>query len=131
MMDMGVEPFLLSSSLVGVLAQRLVRTLCEDCRVQRAATTAELQFLGEPRAVLYESTGCEACSHSGYRGRTGIYELVVVDDTIRQLIHDQVSEQELTGYARRTAPGIREDGKAKVLAGITTVQEVLRVTLED
>jgi general secretion pathway protein E len=130
-MDMGVEPFLLSSSLVGVLAQRLVRTLCEDCRVQRAASAAELQFLREPSAVVFEAAGCEACSHTGYRGRTGIYELVVVDDTIRQLIHDQVSEQELTGYARRMSPGIREDGKAKVLAGITTVQEVLRVTLED
>ncbi len=131
MMDMGVEPFLLSSSLVGVLAQRLVRTLCPDCREQRPANAAELQFLREPSALVYDAKGCDACSHSGYKGRTGIYELVVVDDTIRQLIHDQVSEQELTGYARRTSPGIREDGKNKVLAGITTVQEVLRVTLED
>ena len=131
LMDMGVEPFLLSSSLVGVLAQRLVRTLCEDCRVQRPATPAELQFLREDEAMVYEANGCETCSQSGYRGRTGIYELVVVDDTIRQLIHDRVSEQELTGYARRISPGIREDGKAKVLAGVTTVQEVLRVSLED
>ena len=131
MRDMGVEPFLLSSSLVGVLAQRLVRTLCPECREQRPATTAELQFLKESSAIVYDAKGCEACSHSGYRGRTGIYELVVVDDTIRQLIHDQVSEQELTGYARRISPSIREDGKAKVLAGVTTVQEVLRVTLED
>jgi general secretion pathway protein E len=131
LMDMGVEPFLLSSSLVGVLAQRLVRTLCSECRTQRPATPAELQFLREPSAMVYDATGCEACSQSGYRGRTGIYEMVVVDDTIRQLIHDQVSEQELTGYARRTSPGIREDGKAKVLQGMTTVAEVLRVTLED
>ena len=81
--------------------------------------------------MVYEADGCEACQHSGYKGRTGVYELVTVDDTIRQLIHDQVSEQELAGYARRISPGIREDGKAKVLAGVTTVQEVLRVTLED
>lgn len=131
LMDMGVEPFLLSSSLVGVLAQRLVRTLCPDCREPRPATTAELQFLKETSATVYEAKGCDACSHSGYRGRTGIYELVVVDDTIRQLIHDRVSEQELTGYARRMGASIREDGKQKVLAGITTVQEVLRVSLEE
>jgi len=131
LMDMGVEPFLLSSSLVGVLAQRLVRTLCPDCRAQRQATAAELQFIREQSAIVFDAKGCEACGHTGYRGRTGIYELVVVDDTIRQLIHDQVSEQELTGYARRISPGIREDGKAKVLAGVTSVQEVLRVTLED
>jgi general secretion pathway protein E len=99
--------------------------------VQREANAAELQFLRESSAFVFESDGCDACSHSGYRGRTGIYELVVVDDTIRQLIHDQVSEQELAGYARRIAPPIREDGKAKVLNGSTTVQEVLRVSLED
>ncbi len=131
LMDMGVEPFLLSSSLVGVLAQRLVRTLCPECRIQRQATTAELQFLRESSALVFEAGGCELCSNSGFRGRTGIYELVIVDDTIRQLIHDQVSELELAGYARRISPGIREDGKAKVLNGITTVQEVLRVSLED
>lgn len=130
LMDMGVEPFLLSSSLVGVLAQRLVRTLCAECREQRPATTAELQFLGEPEAQVYDAKGCEACSQTGYKGRTGIYELVVVDDTIRQLIHDCVSEQELAKYARQHSPGIRDDGKEKVLAGTTTVQEVLRVSLE-
>ncbi len=131
LMDMGVEPFLLSSSLVGVLAQRLVRTLCPECRAQRPATAAELQFLREQSAIVFDAQGCEACGNTGYRGRTGIYELVIIDDTIRQLIHDQVSEQELTGYARRTSPGIREDGKDKVLRGITTVQEVLRVTLDE
>ena len=131
LMDMGVEPFLLSSSLVGVLAQRLVRTLCDECRKPRAATGAELQFLREQQATVFEAGGCDVCGHTGFRGRTGIYELVVIDDTIRQLIHDRVSEQELSGYARRVGPGIREDGKAKVLAGVTTVQEVLRVSLED
>ncbi len=131
LMDMGVEPFLLSSSLVGVLAQRLVRTLCPDCRVSRPADATELQFLGETSATVYESNGCDACGHTGFRGRTGIYELVVVDDTVRQLIHDRVSEQELTNYARTVCPSIREDGKAKVLAGITSVTEVLRVSLED
>ncbi|MEM9623264.1 MAG: type II secretion system ATPase GspE [Pseudomonadota bacterium] len=131
LMDMGVEPFLLSSSLVGVLAQRLVRQLCQDCRQQRQADSTELQFLREQSAIIYEAAGCDACGHTGFKGRSGIYELVSVDDTIRRLIHDQVSEQELAGYARRVGPSIRDDGKAKVLAGVTTVQEVLRVTLDE
>ncbi|HEX7036365.1 MAG TPA: type II secretion system ATPase GspE [Pseudomonadales bacterium] len=131
LVDMGVEPFLLSSSLVGVLAQRLVRVLCPDCKVSRPANAGELQFLRVPEAVIYEPTGCDQCQHSGYRGRTGIYELISIDDTMRQLIHDRVSEHEMTGYARRKSPSIRDDGRAKILAGITTVQEVLRVTLED
>jgi general secretion pathway protein E len=131
LIDMGVEPFLLSSSLVGMLAQRLVRVLCSECRVARSATKSELEFLQRDQAQVYEPRGCEACQHSGYHGRTGIYELVMVDETLRQLIHDRVSEQELSGYARRTSRGIRDDGKAKVLEGTTTVEEVLRVTLEE
>ena len=154
LMDMGVEPFLLSSSLVGVLAQRLVRALCVACRVQRPANPQELRFLGERESVsaellppgtsgrasqrrlaagtmVYEAPGCEACGHTGFKGRTGIYELVIVDDTIRKLIHDQVSEQELAGYARRLSPSIRIDGQEKVLSGVTTVQEILRVTLDE
>ena len=131
LMDMGVEPFLLSSSLVGVLAQRLVRTLCVNCRESRPANSAELAFLQEQKAVIYSASGCEACSHTGYRGRTGIYEMIEVDDNIRQLIHDRASEQELMRYARERSPSIREDGKRKVLAGVTTVNEVMRVSLGD
>ncbi|MEM6708771.1 MAG: type II secretion system ATPase GspE [Pseudomonadota bacterium] len=129
--DMGVEPFLLSSSLVGVLAQRLVRTLCPDCKAPRKATPSELRFLQEESATVYEPVGCDHCGHSGYRGRTGIYEVVVIDETMRQLIHDRVSEQEMAAYARTRTPGIRDDGKAKVLAGVTSVAEVLKVTLDD
>jgi general secretion pathway protein E len=131
LVDMGVEPFLLSSSLVGMLAQRLVRVLCSQCRVARPANRAELDFLQRTQAEVYEARGCEACQNTGYHGRTGIYELVMVDETLRQLIHDRVSEQELTGYARRHAPSIRDDGKSKILDGITTVAEVLKVTLEE
>lgn len=131
LMDMGVEPFLLSSSLVGCLAQRLVRVLCPDCRRQRSATQSELHFLAEASAIVFEARGCEQCGQSGYRGRTGIYELVVIDDAMRELIHDRSSEQHLVRHARRSCPGIREDGKSKILAGITSVQEVLRVTLEE
>ncbi len=132
--DMGVEPFLLSSSLVGVLAQRLVRVMCSDCKKAVTADSFECQFLDLDYArapTLYHPVGCEACGHSGYRGRTGIYELINVDEQIRTLIHDCASEQELTRYARQKYPSIRDDGKVKVLEGTTTVQEILRVTLED
>jgi general secretion pathway protein E len=134
LVDMGMEPFLLASSLVGVLAQRLVRVLCPDCREQTSADSFECQFLGidYTRAPqIYRAAGCEACSHSGYRGRTGIYELINVDDALRERIHDRSSEQDLTRLVRKTSPSIREDGRRKVLAGETTVQEVLRVTLEE
>ena len=90
-----------------------------------------MEFLQQASAQVYEAQGCESCQHSGFKGRTGIYELVSVDDTMRQLIHDQVSEQEMTAYVRRTTPSIRDDGKAKILGGVTSVQEVLRVTLEE
>ena len=130
LVDMGVERFLWSSSLVGVLAQRLVRVLCPDCKRARLATPTELKFLGTMKAQVWEPVGCDACGHSGYRGRTGIYELVPVDDVFRQMVHDEASEQELTRYVRRTHPGIRDDGIDKVLKGMTTVQEVVRVTID-
>jgi general secretion pathway protein E len=132
--DMGIEPFLLSSSLIGVLAQRLVRVLCPTCKVNYEADAAECEFLGIDAAQaprIYRAEGCTDCSHSGYRGRTGIYELVIVDDEMRGLIHERVGEQQLTRHARRFTPSIREDGRHKVLSGITSVAEVLRVTRED
>ena len=131
LMDMGVEPFLLSSSLTGILAQRLVRRLCDNCKKERPATTEELAFLKEARGVVFEGIGCESCARTGYSGRTGIYELVSIDEQMRKLIHDQSSEQDLANYARSKAPNIREDGKQKILNGTTTVQEVLRVTLDE
>ena len=81
--------------------------------------------------MIYQPSGCDSCAHTGYRGRTGIYELVLVDDELRQLIHDQASEQAMVDHVRGDAPTIQEDGRQKVLAGDTSIQEVLRVTLED
>ena len=132
--DMGIEPFLLSSSLLGSLAQRLVRVLCDDCKTPYQASASELEMLGLPAnesCTLYHPNGCEACNNQGYRGRTGIYELVLVDDTLRQLIHDRAGELELNRHARTRTSGIREDGWRKVLDGHTSVEEVLRVTRED
>jgi general secretion pathway protein E len=130
--DMGIEPFLLSSSLIGVLAQRLVRVLSPTSRVAFQAGEYERRLIGlepnQPSPTLYRP-GNDASG--GYRGRTGIYELIVVDDAMRTMIHDGASEQELERHARATTPSIREDGLARVLRGETTIEEVLRVTRED
>jgi len=129
--DMGIEPFLLSSSLIGVLAQRLIRMLNPDTREAYQAGEYERRLLnvgaGEDSPTLYRTPD----TGNGYRGRTGIYELVVIDDQMRTMIHDGSSEHELERYARTLTPSIRDDGRAKVLAGETTIEEVLRVTRED
>jgi general secretion pathway protein E len=129
--DMGIEPFLLSSSLIGVVAQRLVRVLSPESRQKFVAGDYERRLLGlepgQPSPTLYRP----GPGASGYRGRTGIYELIVVDDAMRTMIHDGASEQELERRARLQTPSIRDDGLGKVLRGVTTVEEVLRVTRED
>ena len=116
LIDMGVEPYLLSSSLLGAQAQRLVRKLCTACRRQD----------GDGR---WHPVGCPACSNTGYKGRTGVYELMVVDDALRALIHNRAAESELFTAAK--AQGfvpMREDGERLVAGGITSLEEVLRVT---
>ena len=130
--DMGIEPFLLSSSLIGVLAQRLVRVLSPDTKQPFTAGDYERRLLNlapdEPSPTLYRPGRDVA---GGYRGRSGIYELIMVDDAMRTMIHDGASEQEVDRHARKTTPSIRDDGRAKVLRGETTLEEILRVTRED
>jgi general secretion pathway protein E len=129
--DMGVEPFLISSSLIAVMAQRLVRVLCDHCKEPYQASAIELQKLGyteNENITLHRPVGCNKCSHLGYSGRIGIYEVVEINDEIRRLIHDHASEQELDLCARKYSKSIYEDGKRRVLAGETTLEEVLRVT---
>lgn len=116
--DMGVEPFLLSSSLLGVLAQRLVRKLCPACKRQDSQG-------------LWHPVGCEACGHTGYKGRTGVYELMSASEHIRSLIHQRAAESVLAQAA--VAAGLvpmREDGQRLVGVGLTSAEEVLRVTRE-
>ena len=130
LLDMGVESFLLSSSLLGVLAQRLVRRLCPKCRVVTPASTAECaQLQMEPwqRPLLFRPVGCDHCNGQGYRGRTGIYELVEFGPELRALVHAGAGEAELLEQARRQGPSMLDDGRAKVLDGVTTLEEVLRV----
>jgi general secretion pathway protein E len=132
--DMGIEPFLLSSSLIGVLAQRLVRVLDPASREQYPATPAELAGLGHPEArgqMLWRPGKDLFQKSTGYKGRTGVYELVVLDEAMRHAIHDKAGELELERIARRSSPGILEDGWRKCVAGITSVEEVLKVTRED
>ncbi len=116
LIDMGVEPFLLSSSLLGTLAQRLVRKLCPHCKQQDA----------EGR---WHPVGCSECSHTGYKGRTGVYELMTVDAAAQALIHNQAAESELLAAAQRAGlRAMREDGERLVREGVTSLEEVLRVT---
>ena len=128
--DMGVEPFLLSSSLLGILAQRLVRCLCSVCREAYEPSPTELTLLEGPTpAMLYRPVGCAACAHTGYHRRTGIYELMRVDEGLRHLIHDRVAEQELRAYAlQRGMHSLRQDGLRLVISGATSLEELLRVT---
>ena len=128
--DMGVEPFLLSSSLIGVIAQRLVRVLCNDCKEAAPADAAECEVLGADPAnppTVYHARGCEKCNQLGYRGRQGIYEIIEMDEAFKTLIHDRAGEQKMEQHARTLGPSIRQDGIRKVLAGSTTVEELLRV----
>jgi general secretion pathway protein E len=133
--DMGVEPYLLASSLLGVLAQRLVRTLCPVCRAPAPPTPGEAALLGDlglaPTHPLHSPVGCDACKKTGYRGRTGIYELLVADDALRRLIHDRATEAELRVAAVRGGmTPMRRDGARWLATGATSLAELVRVTRE-
>lgn len=132
--DMGVEPFLLASSLTAVLAQRLMRLLCKQCKKARPALATECQLMGVDAANppdIYHAIGCPACRHTGYVGRSGVYELIAIDETLRTMIHDRSSEQSMRLYARQLFPSLRQDGYRRVLLGDTSLEEILRVTSED
>jgi general secretion pathway protein E len=121
LVDMGVEPFLLASSLIGVAAQRLVRRLCLECR----------KPIVHEGATYYSAVGCAACNRTGYRGRTGIYELLTVDDDLRRLIHDRASEQALRAHVlARGMKSLRDDGMRWAAAGVISLEEAVRVTRE-
>ena len=135
LVDMGVEPFLVGSSLVAVLAQRLVRMLCPDCKTPYEATAEELRDLGvkaSGRQVrLYRPEGCAGCNYAGYRGRIGIFELMQVDDSIRNLVSQNIDSKTIKSAAiKQGMHPLRADGARKVLAGHTSVAEVIRATEE-
>jgi type IV pilus assembly protein PilB len=134
LMDIGVEPYLISSSVVGALAQRLVRSICPDCRTPYQADPKSLAGLGDDflkleAITLYRGKGCKNCKQSGYRGRTGIFELLPIDEKIKQLIAEKASTQVIRDTAKKTLGmiSLREDGLRKVLKGVTTLDEIDRV----
>jgi type II secretory ATPase GspE/PulE/Tfp pilus assembly ATPase PilB-like protein len=134
--DMGAEPYLLSSVLEGVVAQRLVRRICARCRVPHLPDAADLLAIGIRDAggvKLFRGAGCDACRGTGYKGRTAIYELLLISEEIRSLILRKAPAGEIRRHAtdHRGLTTLREDGWAKAQAGITTVEELLRVTQEE
>jgi len=167
MVDMGVEPFLLRSSVIGILAQRLVRVLCPHCKYSYAAEDSELEELGltperihqrgrrrnlpntryfprsitEPdildlaagvRPTFYKAKGCDRCTNTGFMGRRGIYELLLIDDAVGNLILKNADAQALKRTAMESGmDSLRDDGARKVLTGLTSVEEVLAATQED
>ena len=136
LVDMGVEPFLVGSSLVAVLAQRLVRVLCPHCKEGYNPTDVELQEIGiRPPGrpiTLYRATACAACSQTGYRGRMGIFELMTIDDEIRQLVSQNVDSKTIKKAATSKGMGtLRADGARKVVSGLTSIAEVVRATEEE
>ncbi len=133
LVEMGIEPFLLGPSLLGVVAQRLVRKVCADCRElyqPRPAELERLDLVGLNEGVVFaKAKGCAQCKQRGYRGRTGIHEVLVIDDVMRQLISEKAPQSTLVEYAtQRGFIDMRIDGIKKVVAGITTIEEVLRVS---
>ena len=133
LLDMGMESFLISSSLLGVLSQRLVRQLCTACAQPFTPNNHQRSLLGlaaDSSQTISRPVGCAVCEQTGYRGRTGIYELVPVDDHLRRLIHDQASEEDMLHYVRKFTNSISRSGFDKVLAGVTSIDEVLRVSID-
>jgi type II secretory ATPase GspE/PulE/Tfp pilus assembly ATPase PilB-like protein len=133
--DMGVEPYLLSSVLEAILAQRLVRRICQVCRVGDTASPADIEALGieaDPHTTLFRGKGCDDCRGTGYRGRTAIYELFAITEEVRSLILRRASSREIRRLAVEGGMiTLRQDGWARAVDGVTTIEEVLRVTQED
>ena len=133
---MGIEPFLVASSVVAIIAQRLVRQVCTACRKPYVPTDEELIRLrvipSVDRPKLYRGMGCAACTQTGYHGRTGIYEFLLVDDDIRKLIAAKADSTTIQKAAvAKGMSTLREEGAAKVLQGATTTEEVVRITQQE
>jgi len=134
LIDMGIEPFLITSSLIAILAQRLVRRICPHCRASFKPTEKDLRMLGIDRDYIgdnefYYGKGCDVCNGSGYKGRRGLYELLVMTDPIRDLIYERSPTAVLSSKARAEGmKTLREDGVQAILQGDTTIEEVLKYT---
>jgi len=134
LIDMGVEPFLISSSVIGIIAQRLVRTICPNCKQPYTPSEEVIRDLGvklPANPKFYKGAGCKSCKNSGYKGRIGIFEMLLLSEKIRDLILAKTSSSQIKRVAQEAGmKSLREDGIEKVLAGITSIDEVIRVTQE-
>ncbi len=132
LIDMGVEPFLISSSVIGVVAQRLVRTICLRCKEEYTPSPellAKVDWSDKEDLKLYRGKGCQECKHTGYKGRTGLFEIIVVDAEIRKLIMTKVAANSIKEVVRKAGvKSLQSEGLDKVLTGVTTIEEVLRET---
>lgn len=129
LVDMGIEPFLLASSLIGVLAQRLTRQLCPYCKIAHTPDAAERTLFIAPMQSIYRAKGCAECNQTGYKSRAGIYELLQINDALRHMIHERSAEQKIRQHAEQMGMRtMRQDGLQRVQEGITSIEEVLRVT---
>ncbi|MFI4956045.1 MAG: type II secretion system ATPase GspE [Gammaproteobacteria bacterium] len=129
--DMGVASYLIASTLEAVIAQRLVRRLCLECKKAVEADAVYKKCLHRPvnePLQVFTAVGCEACDHTGYKGRMAIYEIVLMDDTLKQMIHEDAPENDIKAYAHTIYPSIKEAGIRRVIEGETTLEEVIRVT---
>jgi general secretion pathway protein E len=135
LIDMGIEPFLVASSVVAVLAQRLLRKICPDCKRPYKPSVEELSRLDLPPTssiMLYRGAGCAACSQTGYRGRTGIFELLVLDDEVRRLIGAKADSSAIKQAAMaKGMVTLKQEGAEKVIQGLTTLEEVMRITQQE
>ena len=129
--DMGIEPFLLASTTTAIVAQRLVRRLCPDCKIAYRPTDQEMVDLGIPQNVsslkLYKAVGCTACVDIGYLGRLGLYEIVTMDDTLKAMVHDSAREADMSKYAFGARNTLMQNGVSHVLSGVTSAEEIMRV----
>jgi general secretion pathway protein E len=130
--DMGIEPFLLSSTLLGVISQRLVRNLCPECKTETSLNDEDLANYGiQSSHKIYQAKGCSQCLQTGYKGRSGIYEMIEIDGALANMIHDGESQSQIESYCRGKNQNLRDDGIRKVILGETTLDEVLRVTRDN
>jgi type II secretory ATPase GspE/PulE/Tfp pilus assembly ATPase PilB-like protein len=136
---MGIEPFLIASTVNVAIGQRLIRTICQKCKAKRKISEVEFKSLTEyiPKAVLgssrefFQGTGCDKCGNSGYTGRTGIYEILEVNDIIREAIMKRINASEIKKLAQKNGmTTMIEDGFRKAKLGVTTIEEILRVVRE-
>lgn len=132
--DLGIQPYLIASSLLGILAQRLVRRLCPDCKTPHSATTNEAHMLGDNSIegyTVYRPNGCGSCHGSGYKGRTGIYELIPITGPTRELIHDEAGEQRLLKHLQSNVVFMQQEGIRLITEGETSIEEVLRTVRKE